>query len=131
MVYLVSYDLLLKVCIKYEFVISSVVIEMLIVVVIRNVFRNFRLVVYFIVFGLSFWNFSVFVMVFFRGFVVRNVFVFFVGGGVNVRLIRMWKYVLFGLVVYLVEVMFVVSVMVIGWFGVVLFIVIMVIIVFK
>lgn len=131
MVYLVSYDLLLKVCIKYEFVISSVVIEMLIVVVIRNVFWNFRLVVYFIVFRLSFWNFSVFVMVFFRGFVVRNVFVFFVGGGVNVRLIRMWKYVLFGLVVYLVEVMFVVSVMVIGWFGVVLFIVIMVIIVFK
>lgn len=131
MVYLVSYDLLLKVCIKYEFVISSVVIEMLIVVVIGDVFRDFRLVVYFIVFGLSFWNFSVFVMVFFRGFVVRNVFVFFVGGGVNVRLIRMWKYVLFGLVVYLVEVMFVVSVMVIGWFGVVLFIVIMVIIIFK
>lgn len=131
MVYLVSYDLLLKVCIKYEFVISSVVIEMLIVVVFRNVFWNFRLVVYFIVFGLLFRNFSVFVMVFFRGFVVWNVFVFFVGGGENVGLIRMWKYVLFGLVVYLVEVMFVVSVMVIGWFGVVLFIVIMVIIVFK
>lgn len=131
MVYLVSYDLLLKVCIKYEFVISSVVIEMLIVEVIGDVFRDFRLVVYFIIFGLSFRNFSVFMMVFFRGFVVRNVFVFFVGGGVNVRLIRMWKYVLFGLVVYLVEVMFVVSVMVIGWFGVVLFIVVMVIIVFK
>lgn len=131
MVYLVSYDLLLKVCIKYEFVISSVVIEMLIVVVIGDVFRDFRLVVYFIIFGLSFRNFSVFMMVFFRGFVVRNVFVFFVGGGENVGLIRMWKYVLFGLVVYLVEVMFVVSVMVIGWFGVVLFIVVMVIIVFK
>lgn len=131
MVYLVSYDLLLKVCIKYEFVISSVVIEMLIVVVIGDVFRDFRLVVYFIIFGLSFRNFSVFMMVFFRGFVVLNVFVFFVGGGENVGLIRMWKYVLFGLVVYLVEVMFVVSVMVIGWFGVVLFIVIMVIIIFK
>lgn len=131
MVYLVSYDLLLKVCIKYEFVISSVVIEMLIVVVIGDVFRDFRLVVYFIIFGLSFRNFSVFMMVFFRGFVVRNVFVFFAGGGENVGLIRMWKYVLFGLVVYLVEVMFVVSVMVIGWFGVVLFIVVMVIIVFK
>lgn len=131
MVYLFSYYLLLKVCIKYKFVVGSVVIEMLIVVVIGNVFRNFRLVIYFIVFRLSFRNFSVFVMVFFRGFVVRNVFVFFVGGGVNVRLIRMWKYVLFGLVMYLVEVMFVVFVMVIGWFGVVLFIVIMVIIVFK
>lgn len=131
MVYLFSYYLLLKVCIKYEFVVGSVVIEMLIVVVIRDVFRNFRLVIYFIVFRLSFRNFSVFVMVFFRGFVVWNVFVFFVGGGENVGLIRMWKYVLFGLVVYLVEVMFVVSVMVIGWFGVVLFIVIMVIIVFK
>lgn len=131
MVYLVSYDLLLKVCIKYEFVISSVVIEMLIVVVIGDVFRDFRLVVYFIIFGLSFRNFSVFMMVFFRGFVVLNVFVFFVGRGENVGLIRMWKYVLFGLVMYLVEVMFVVSVMVIGWFGVVLFIVIMVIIVFK
>lgn len=131
MVYLFSYYLLLKVCIKYEFVISSVVIEMLIVVVIGDVFRDFRLVVYFIIFGLSFRNFSVFMMVFFRGFVVLNVFVFFVGGGENVRLIRMWKYVLFGLVMYLVEVMFVVFVMVIGWFGVVLFIVIMVIIVFK
>lgn len=131
MVYLFSYYLLLKVCIKYKFVVGSVVIEMLIVVVIRNVFWNFRLVIYFIVFRLSFRNFSVFVMVFFRGFVVRNVFVFFVGGGENVGLIRMWKYVLFGLVMYLVEVMFVVSVMVIGWFGVVLFIVVMVIIVFK
>lgn len=129
--YSFSHDPLLKVCIKYEPVVGSVVIEMLIVVVTRNVSWNFRLVIHSTVSRLSLRNFPVSVMVFLRGPVVRNVPVLLVGGGENVRLTRMWKHVLSGPVVYLVEVMPVVSVMVIGWFGAALFTVAMVTIALK
>lgn len=89
MAYSVSHDPLLKVCIKYEPVISSVVIEMLIVVVTGDVFRDFRLVVHSTISGLSLRNFPVSMMVFLRGPVVLNVPVLLVGGGENVGLTRM------------------------------------------